>query len=169
MSKVKAYFFDDTEDLVRYVKARLSNPTPLKIQKSLYFLWAFYAATYGSIDYSVDSEFQSTNKYPKLLFKGDFEAWKYGPVLGDIYVENKYDNIIASEQKNPPADTPIAKNIWNFIDDMLNQINPVNDFGLVARSHEDSAWKNAYKPDQKHCKMDQKEIIKDYIGYVNEQ
>lgn len=47
-----AYFFDKVEDLVSYLEAKLTNPTPLKIQKSLYFLWAFYAATYGSIDYS---------------------------------------------------------------------------------------------------------------------
>lgn len=168
MSKVRTYFFDNTEDLVKYIKSKLSNPTPLKIQKSLYFLWAFYAATYGRIDYSVNSEFQTT-RYPKLLFKGDFEAWKYGPVLSNIYAENKYDDIAASEHKTPPADTPEAKNVWSFIDDMLDQIDPVNDFGLVARSHEDSAWKKAYKPDQRHCKMDQNEIIKDYIGYVNEQ
>ena len=28
---------------------RLDHPTPLKIQKTMYLLWAFYAATYGDI------------------------------------------------------------------------------------------------------------------------
>lgn len=33
----------------------------------------------------------------------------------------------------------MEKDVWVFIDDMISQINPVNDFGLVARSHQDKA------------------------------
>lgn len=43
------YVFDNLNTLAGYIKKCLSNPTPLKIQKSLYFLWAFYSATFGNI------------------------------------------------------------------------------------------------------------------------
>lgn len=34
----RKYFFNEAEELVSYLKTKLDNPTPLKIQKSLYFL-----------------------------------------------------------------------------------------------------------------------------------
>ena len=140
-----AYFFDKVEDLVSYLEAKLTNPTPLKIQKSLYFLWAFYAATYGSIDYSNEnSEFSETIKYPKRLFKANFEAWQYGPVLNKVYGEDKNNSITPSLEKKRYSNS-MEKDVWSFIDDMIAQIDPINDFGLVARSHQDSAWKKAYK------------------------
>lgn len=161
-----AYFFDKVEDLVSYLEAKLTNPTPLKIQKSLYFLWAFYAATYGSIDYSNEnSEFSETIKYPKRLFKANFEAWQYGPVLNKVYEEDKNNSITPSLEKKRYSNS-MEKDVWSFIDDMIAQIDPINDFGLVARSHQDSAWKKAYKAGQSHCPMNEEEIIEDYKEYA---
>ena len=60
----------------------------------------------------------------------------------------------------------MEKDVWSFIDDMIAQIDPINDFGLVARSHQDSAWKKAYKAGQSHCPMNEEEIIKDYKEYA---
>lgn len=111
------YFFDNVEDLVAYLEAKLDNPTPLKIQKSLYFLWAFYAATYGSIDYSKKSDFSEIEKYPKRLFPANFEAWQYGPVLNNVYAEAKSNSIkpnYTKKQKNK-----MEKDAWAFIDDMI--------------------------------------------------
>ena len=99
MSRAK-YFFSNTGELLSYLEAKLDNPTPLKIQKSLYFLWAFYAATYGSIDYSHKSEFSQTDKYPLRLFPASFKAWQYGPVLNKIYTEDKDNSITPSLEKN---------------------------------------------------------------------
>lgn len=159
------YFFENAEDLVSYLEYKLDNPTPLKIQKSLYFLWAFYAATYGSIDYSQKSEFTETEKYPKRLFPASFEAWQYGPVLNRIYAEDR-DNTINPSSVKKHCTTKMEKDVWSFIDDMIDQINPINDFGLVARSHQDKAWKDAYHKGQHHCPMKEADIIRDYQKYV---
>lgn len=159
------YFFNDIDELTSYLKYKLDNPTPLKIQKSLYFLWAFYAATYGSIDYSQESDFSEIEEYPERLFPASFEAWQYGPVLNSVYAEDKQDAIIPSSKKTN-CKNKMQKDVWSFIDDMIDQINPINDFGLVARSHQDHAWKKAYKPGQHHCQMNEEDIINDYKEYV---
>lgn len=162
------YAFNDITVLIAHLKRKLNNATPLKIQKSLYFLWAFYSATYGNIDYSSETDFDSQPKYPEYLFKANFEAWKYGPVLNEVYHNNKdkkYENLEDSYIPNNETE----KEILSFIDDLLSQVNDINDFSLVARSHEDSAWKKAYDPNGCHCQMDNETIKKDYIEYVKNQ
>ena len=166
MSRAK-YFFSNAEELLSYLEAKLDNPTPLKIQKSLYFLWAFYAVTYGSIDYSHKSEFSQIDKYPLQLFPASFEAWPDGPVLNKIYAEDK-DNSITPSLEKKHCTTKMEKDVWAFIDDMIMQINPINDFGLVARSHQDKAWQDAYHAGKNHCKMNEEDIIRDYQKYVRE-
>ena len=50
---------------------RLDMPiSNLQLQKILYFLQVIYAS-----------------KTDKLLFADQFEAWPYGPVIRDVYVE----------------------------------------------------------------------------------
>lgn len=165
MSRAK-YFFSNAAELLSYLEAKLDNPTPLKIQKSLYFLWAFYAATYGSIDYSHKSEFAQTDKYPLRLFPASFEAWPYGPVLNKIYAADK-DNSITPSLEKKHCTTKMEKDVWAFIDDMITQINPINDFGLVVRSHQDKAWQDAYHA-CKNRKMNEEDLIRDYQKYVRE-
>jgi len=46
--------------------------TPLKLQKLLYLLYGYYAA--------------ETDSY---LFKDAFEAWEFGPVVRDVYIQFK--------------------------------------------------------------------------------
>lgn len=46
---------------------------------------------------------------------------------------------------------------------LFEQIDTVNDFGLVDRSHQDDVWKEAYK---KSRIIDKDLIIKEYIDTV---
>ena len=163
------FVYNSIDDLVAHIVNFIDDVTPIKVQKSLYFLYAYYGATFGSIDYdNTESEFNILKtKYPTKLFEAKFEAWKYGPVINEVYAKQKqheYDNI---------AETIPTISNWNeirlFIDDLLEQLSVVNDFGLVTRSHQDNAWINAYKPGLAHCDMDNEEIINEYIGYVNAQ
>jgi len=168
LSMLNQYVFNDVNELIAHLMNKLDNPTPLKIQKSLYFLWAFYTATYGNIDYDVsENEFAQGTRYPKELFKAEFEAWRYGPGLNKVYAENKSGQFDDLKDTWVPT-TANEKEIYSFIDDLLVQINGVNDFGLVERSHQDHAWKIAFKGED-HCKMDNKQIKQDYIGYVKQQ
>lgn len=161
-------FFKDKYKLVSYLMKHLHNPTPLKIQKAMYFLWAFYAATYGNIDYNNASEFSEIDKYPKELFDADFEAWRYGPVLGDVYSKYKNDDECI-HQNVEPRHIGMRGDVWSFIDDLVKQIDNVNDFCLVLRSHQDNAWRNAYQERSLHTSMSNEQIKEDYVNYVNEQ
>lgn len=170
------YVFENKENLVSYIYHKLSDPTPIKLQKAMYFLWAFYAATYGNIDYNQDSEFNSEEKYPRELFKPAFEAWRYGPVDNDVYSWDKTGRISGFKNKfqakfddENVEKTSQDREIKLFMDDLLKQIDSVNDFGLVNRSHEDSSYKKVYKDGYNHIEMNPEDIKKDYVGYVKKQ
>ena len=170
--KAAKFVFDNVIDLAGYVKNRLDNPTPLKIQKTLYFLWAFYSATYGNIQYSTDdqSEFDlQDGAYPPELFEPDFEAWRYGPVINKVYAAYKGDKIkkLNSNEIQDRISTGEfeKKEIILFIKNLVDQINEVNDFGLIQRSRQDSAWQDAYLT---NGKMSAKKIKADYINYLLE-
>lgn len=170
------YVFDNLNVLAGYIKKRLTNPTPLKIQKSLYFLWAFYSATYGNIssDDNKNGEFGLQPRYPKYLFNADFEAWQYGPVINSVYADYKNNRIIEvgsdelkSSMNFEDSSQQNKVEILSFINNLLDQIDDVNDFGLVRRTHQDSAWKDAFNDSELHCKMDSEQIKNDYIRYFS--
>lgn len=167
------YVFDNVNTLAGYIKKCLSNPTPLKIQKSLYFLWAFYSATYGNIssDDNKNGEFGLQSHYPKYLFKADFEAWQYGPIIESVYTDYKNNQIIevGSDKLKPSMNFEDSGKqnkveILLFINNLLDQIDDVNDFSLIRRTQQDSAWKDAFNDSKSHCKMDNKQIKNDYIA-----
>ena len=50
-------------------------------------MFAFYAGNYQISEEQGVAE--SDYDYPKYLFKADFEAWTYGPVIRHVYDKNK--------------------------------------------------------------------------------
>ena len=118
--------FEDKDTLVYHIYSKLDNPTMLKAQKSLYFLQAYYAGTYGSLDKSKDPEIDKD--YPKSLFNAKFEALIYGPLDHGVYLKQKEGfyskNKWASYQPKNSQETEII----GFFNDILGQINKVNDF-----------------------------------------
>lgn len=170
--KVVEFVFDNVIDLAGYAKNRLDNPTPLKIQKTLYFLWGFYSATYGNIKYdsAEKSEFDlQDGAYPPELFEPDFEAWRYGAVINKVYLAYKKHEIkeLSSEdiQKIISLGELEKKEILLFINNLIAQINEVDDFGLIQMAIKDSAWKDAYLADKK---MDPEKIKDDYVNFLSE-
>ena len=170
--KVVEFVFDNVIDLAGYAKNRLENPTPLKIQKTLYFLWGFYSAMYGNIKYdsAEKSEFDlQDGAYPPELFEPDFEAWRYGAVINKVYLAYKKHEIkeLSSEdiQKRISLGELEKKEILLFINNLIAQINEVDDFGLVQKAIKDSAWKDAYLADKK---MDPEKIKDDYVNFLSE-
>ena len=165
--KAAKFVFSDVLDLAGYVKSKLDNPTPIKIQKALYFLWAFYAATYGNIDYSAKnpSEFNlQAEPYPKFLFAPDFAAGKYGPVIKRVYLACQNQQLeklnLKAVQQQITLDKLARNEVILFVNNLLDQINDINDFGLVQRTHQDQAWKEAYAA---HRHMNPEMIKADYI------
>ena len=108
MSKANnSVVFDNIYSLAKLIKTKTKREmTPLRLQKTLYFVYAFYGATLGllSEDNEEDNVFEGSSNYPKYLFNERFEAWQYGPVLrqtdemGDFtLVERSHED---SEWKN---------------------------------------------------------------------
>jgi len=157
------YVFDDKKDIVLYAYNSLANPTPIKLQKTLYFLWAFYSVTYGNIDYN-DSEFDSDKKYPKYLFKPEFEAWKYGPVDSTVYRWNKDDKIKNFENEYLNSDQQ-SKEIKLFMNDLIKQVDSIDDFCLINRACKDKSYVDAYNKAIR-SKIESDSIKEDYLAYM---
>lgn len=161
----EALFSVDT--VARYLYHLKPDISPLKLQKSLYFLFAYYGAIYAQDD--EDGLFEGTHEaVPKRLFNATFEAWQYGPVIRDVWVKDKQGEY-TNPEKMRQAVASIESNteVKQFIKDLFNQIDSVSDFTLVDRSHEDTSWKQAYRGNKI---MDNDLIIREYVEkYVTEE
>ncbi|ADH03105.1 gp24 [Brochothrix phage BL3] len=147
--------FDKTA-LVNHVHSRIENMTNIRLQKTMYLLFAFYGATFGSME--KDKELDEF--YPKYLFEPSFEAWRYGPVDNEIYRDFKSE-VFSIAPFEPKTKEEI--NVLKFLDDLIVQTNAINDFGLVDRTHQDDAWRERYVEGEIHIKMDADEIIDEYL------
>lgn len=162
------YILKDKTNLVNHLFYKLSDASAIKIQKTLYFLFAFYGATYGELsgDGNV-AELESVN-YTKFLFKPNFEAWKYGPVDIDVYTayrNDQYEAVGLTEDKLNEKLTPSEKrNVLQFIDSIIQQTDEVDDFTLIDRTREDDAWHNSFeeKDGEMHRKMNPQVIVDEY-------
>lgn len=139
---MKEFYFDSVDMLISHLLYKYEELSPLKLQKSLYFLFAFYSGNYQAEEKEGISEFSYSYSYPRYLFNADFEAWTYGPVIREVYNKNKNSGYSAKKFEFDMNST-VDKEISNFIDDVSEMIMNKSDFALVDRSHEDQVWKNA--------------------------
>lgn len=159
--------FSDKDFLVNLLYKLLDNPTKIKVQKTLYLLFAFYGATYGMLQNDVEGESDfSEQNYPKNLFSAKFEAWKYGPVEVEVYNKEKIFSYSKGKLTDDDIDnffnTNERKNIKRFIQNIVAQTNIIDDFSLVDRTHQDDSWLDAYKPGILHMPMDNSSIVSEY-------
>ena len=160
-----SYLFDDIDTLINYLFFLKRDITPLRLQKTLYFMYAYYGATYGQLnkDQEGSSVYEGGYSYPPELFPAKFEAWRFGPVINDVYMNFK-NNIYKAEEIEDwvPADDNLA-DVKEFLVDLFNQLMNVGDFGLVERSHMDDCWKIPYEEGKQHIPMNSKEIVSEYV------
>ena len=157
-------FFDSVTTLAKHLKSKNETISPLRLQKTLYFLFAFYGASYGLLSNENEREgsFEGSIEYPKYLFNEDFEAWTYGPVIKDVYRLNK-DGSLDPEQWTPTDEQ--GKAVESLIETVCEQLDKMGDFALVERSHEDTAWTDAYREGFSN-KMNKDAIIDEYKSSV---
>lgn len=160
------YIFNNKDDLVNYLLYKLDLPSQLKIQKNLYLLFAFYGATYGKLSNDEsNSELDSTN-YTPFLFEPNFQAWKYGPVDYDVYInfkKEKYKELKSIENiLNEDLTLAEKNNIIKFIDNIINQIDEIDDYSLMDRTREDKVWSDSYNNKEKN--MNPYLIIAEYYS-----
>lgn len=160
-------FLIDKKELVDYIRYKYfvryrSTISPIKIQKSLYFLFAFWG---GFIQKGLvrNNKVEDKIQKSKYLFDADFSAWTYGPVDSEVY--RLYKNIQQKPVNKEKAEKFIIDNdpfVIQFIDNYLDRIFMSSDFGLVDLSHRDSSWKLHYGKDNDSIPSD--EIISEYAA-----
>lgn len=155
--EMREFYFDSVDVLVKHLFHRFSNISPLKLQKSLYFLFGFYSGNYQISE--LEGFKEQKYDYPKYLFDADFEAWTYGPVIREVYVTNKNQGYEPLEYNF--GDSDVDREISSFINDVSTMIMEKSDFALVDRSHEDKTWKDAIVKGQS-TKMNKEDIAKEY-------
>lgn len=136
--------------------------SPIKLQKSLYFLFAYWGQYIKKNKENQDSVEVDYSNYSEFLFNDRIEAWTYGPVLPDVFIAEKSGLLEIEKENNYLEDDAIKK---EFVDNLLYQLFEIDDFGLVRLSHEDECWKRNYiETDEKHNReIPKEEIIDEYF------
>jgi len=158
MSQDKTVVFNNKNDVISFISANLGNPTPMKISKSFYLIWAYYSATYGQLD-----------EYPDLLCDASFLALKYGPtdkdVLKNIKSTDSLTNIDEADMSYT-TDASQSKNVSLFMKNLLSQIDKIDEFAIMIRTHEDKSWSDTYLENEQHV-MDNSAIVEEYSHKIN--
>lgn len=158
MSQEKNVVFNNKNDVVSFIKSNLDNPTPMKISKSFYLIWAYYSATYGKLD-----------EYPDLLCDASFLALKYGPTDEDVLKNIKsIDKLLTVDELDMSYTTDVShsKNVSLFMKNLLSQIDKIDEFAIMARTHEDSSWSDVYTENEQRI-IDNSAIIEEYSRKIN--
>lgn len=113
--------------IAKYLFYNGTDMSNLKLQKLLFFAYK---------DYYIE--------YKSELFKDDFQAWIYGPVLPEIY-KNFY-KILSDNNFNIVQDYfEDKKEVVEFLDKIIAKYDSFSSFELVKKTHEEKSWKNARK------------------------
>lgn len=159
MSKSQ-YYFKNVNTLVEHILFQFPEITPVKLQKGLYFLFAFYINTY-SIEHQTEV-IEAEYKFPKYLFNAEFEAWTYGPVIHSVFLKFKNKKYTPKKYQFDKHDEEIEL----FIYDVMEMVSKKSDFALVDRSKEDLAWIKAYQnPDSNIINI--KDIERKYLKNIS--
>lgn len=150
----------DAKQLACYISNYYSDKfndeiTPIKLQKSLYFCFAYWG---GFVKRSKLPYTEVTIEKSDWLFNQDIEAWVYGPVVPDVYHE---ENL--SEYNNPDIFKG-NEDVMKYINGILDDVLAVSDFKLVEVSHMDNCWKKNFDINSEfHNKViDKEDIIEEY-------
>ena len=82
--------------------------SPIKLQKSLYFLFAYWGQFIRNNKINQDSVEVDYSNYDEYLFEDEIEAWTYGPVIPEVFTFEK-QGFLQSEQ--------LQRNIEGYLED----------------------------------------------------
>lgn len=161
------------KELVEYIKKhhfefKGYEISPIKLQKTLYFLYANWAGYVESAKITFQgspvTEATDIAKLNSELFEPNFEAWAYGPVDREVYYDFNRSTLINGKLAESAINSLMKENIecFNFIDVYSKRLFNTSDFGLVDLSHRDECWiKNfdgsMFKP------IKGSEIVEEYV------
>lgn len=153
--------FERVETLIAYLQTKRQHLSAIRLHKSLYFLFAYYGATYGKIN-TENSESDKT--YPAMLFDETFEAWAYGPVISRFVGQTMHSfdeatTLIALQDDYPE--------VFAFIDEILADLDELCDWSLIDRSRQDLVWKRAKQTTDRQ--MHSLDIIEEYKAAIEQE
>ena len=125
--------------------------SPVKLQKTLYLLFAMWGGNIKNMDFT---QVELEQNFSEYLFGANFEAWKYGPIDRDIYELFKQDKIDEQQSLTSESDT-----VLSFIKDIYSQAFEVSDFALIDLVKQDFCWASRYN---NGIYMSEEEIIEEY-------
>lgn len=162
----------DVLELANYIAYKHKEKTgndisPLKLQKSLYFLFAYWGGFVRKGKQNPGSVEQNMTDFDEYLFDAEFLAWAYGPVEYRVYNMYRIECIDKKSIKNVELklNEIYDRTLYNFIIKLLNDLIDANEFDLIDISKKDIVWKSKYNINKKtnYNLMDNDEIIDEYI------
>lgn len=130
-------------DIAIYFYNNIEYINNLKLQKLMFFAYVEYY-----------------KKYKKELFKDNFEAWVYGPVLPELYY-NFYKVLLNKEYNKKNINE--KKDIKNVLDNIIKKYGKKDAFQLVDLTHEEQVWQNARNGLDNFKRSNKKLNIKEYL------
>lgn len=150
----------DAKQLANYIAKKYYDYTDhnmeisnIKLQKTLYFLFAMWGGFIKKSKMSSDTEFETN--LSSILFDNDIQAWVYGPVVPEVFFENKKGNLSNYDFDEKEFFSGEKILLKETLDSIMNDIFAVSDFKLVSISHEDKCWQNHFDP----VALEHKELI----------
>lgn len=125
---------DVAKYVINYCNQKQQPISNLKLQKLLYFLWIEY--------------FNKTQQY---LFDNEIYAWKFGPVVPDVYYEFCAWGGLPIEKN---FDIALKDGDKSIVDVIIDKYSKLSAFKLVEKTHQqNTAWYKTFN------EIGQKEII----------
>ncbi len=157
-------------DLAGYIKYKYSiletrvsdKISPLKLQKSLYFCFAYWG---GFVRHGKNAKSELEISDSEYLFDDKIEAWVYGPVVPNVYYTNRDTEIELNDGKELFKD---KRYVQEFLDEILTKLLNTSDFRLVEISHQDKCWERNFRKSEvlHNNEIPKEEIIEEYAKQI---
>ena len=119
------------DDILKLAKRRDMVFTPMQLMKLVYIAYGWYLAIYNA-----------------KLFDDRIEAWKYGPVIPNLYHATKHfgGSIIPHDLiANSPVSNP---DLEKFLDSIVRNYGHFSGIALSNLTHrQGTPWQQVYRPD----------------------
>lgn len=123
------YSGEKIEVVIRYLLHKVSDVTPLSLQKILYYAQAFFYPLYG-----------------RELFPDACQAWVHGPVFPDVYHKYKcygYNPIEAPVLDYEPEADILTPQEMEYLDSIVHAFGCYSGSTLEKMTHNERPWQNA--------------------------
>lgn len=111
-------------DVAAYLLEQTGNLATMKFQKLLYYCNAWHLAIRGT-----------------PLFRSRIEAWRYGPVVREIYAHHRQEAAVDSWPLGNPAN--LSNDQKGIVDVVVQLYGAKSGWALAEMTHKEDPWINA--------------------------